>query len=81
MKNTKLPDMCFVEHMGKAVIVKNGESGYYPLDFDLPVEHIDEHNENLGVTKAQAKAMKIGSLFGWDVPGADPDHRMNRLDG
>ena len=32
----------------------------------------DELNENLGVSPVQRQAMEIGSLAGWDVPGADP---------
>ena len=32
----------------------------------------DEQNARLGVSPAQEEAMKIGSLCGWDVPGADP---------
>ena len=34
----------------------------------------DEQNRKLGVTPAQEEAMKIGSMCGWDVPGADPDN-------
>ena len=36
-----------------------------------------EQNRKLGVTTAQEEAMKIGSMCGWDVPGADPDHCMD----
>jgi hypothetical protein len=33
---------------------------------------VAEYNEKLGVTKAQSEAMKAGSMFGFEVPGADP---------
>ena len=36
------------------------------------VELVDELNEKLGVTPSQRQAMEIGSLAGWDAPGADP---------
>ena len=29
------------------------------------------------MTPAQEEAMKIGSMCGWDVPGADPDLCMD----
>ena len=32
----------------------------------------EELNRKAGITKAQAEAMKCGSLFGWNVKGADP---------
>lgn len=58
-------------------IVKKGESGYYRSDLS-PVYGqdgkalVDELNQRGGVTKAQAAAMLAGSMFGWQVPGADP---------
>ena len=74
-----LPELCFstLRTTGQLICIKRGESGYYPSDWDTGdkernVELADELNENLGVTPAQRQAMEIGSMAGWDVPGADP---------
>jgi hypothetical protein len=57
----------------KNIILKKGESGYYPLTNEAEtVMSLDELNGELGVTRGQREAMYIGSLFGWDVPGANP---------
>ena len=55
----------------------SGESGYYPSEWETGdkernVEEADRLNERMGVTPAQRMAMEIGSMAGWDVPGADP---------
>ena len=74
-----LPELCFstLRTTGQLICIKRGESGYYPSDWDTGdkernVELVDELNERLGVTPAQRQAMEIGSMAGWDVPGADP---------
>jgi hypothetical protein len=76
-----LPDMCYIDiATGGIGIVKKGESGYYQTDLaetnkvsgKEKAELVDKLNKNLGVTKAQAQAMQVGSMFGWHVPGADP---------
>ena len=79
----KLPQLCFtlLPGTGQLICVKRGESGYYPSDWSTPDAQenrriADEQNRKLGVTPAQEEAMKIGSMCGWDVPGADPDHCM-----
>ena len=57
--------------------MKKGEMGYYRSDLS-PVygqdgkAFVDELNQRGGVNKAQAAAMLAGSMFGWQVPGADP---------
>lgn len=76
---SSLPEQCYVylptsQEIG---IVKKGEMGYYRSDLS-PVygesgqEFVDELNQRGGVTKAQAAAMSVGSMFGWGCPAADP---------
>lgn len=74
-----LPELCFsvLRNTGELICIKRGESGYYPSDWDTgdPAanrELADYHNQRLGVTDAQRKAMEAGSMFGWGCPGADP---------
>ena len=74
-----LPDRCYsiLDSTGDIVIIQKGERGYYAVDFTAGSKEAnrafaDEKNTELGVTKAQEKAMKAGSMFGWTVPAADP---------
>lgn len=74
-----LPELCFstLRTTGDLICIKRGEAGYYPSKWDTGdkernVELADELNENLGVTPIQRQAMEVGSMAGWDVPGADP---------
>lgn len=76
---SSLPEQCyvFVQTENRIGIVKKGESGYYSTEIkaETPIETkklVNEMNEKLGVSKAQAEAMKAGSMFGWDTPAADP---------
>ena len=85
----RLPELCYTMVSGNAPgerigIIKRGESGYYLTDFDskttskeIVEECVAEFNKRLGVKPSQVEAMEIGSMFGWDVPGADPDKFKN----
>lgn len=74
-----LPDKCYstLIDTGLVVILKRGETGFYKTDIPFSSKKeaqalADEYNKKLGVTKAQAEAMKAGSMFGWACPAADP---------
>lgn len=69
---SKLPEMAYVfAPDGTAGKVIKGMKGYYPMN--ATKSHIDYLNKELGVDEATAGAMLVGSMFGWHVPGADPD--------
>lgn len=76
---SSLPEECY-GHLGtcnEVILIKRGESGYYKTGIfkDTPqsaANLANDLNEELGVSKAQAKAMSVGSMFGWEVPAADP---------
>lgn len=78
MRST-LPDKCYnVLPLGDEIItITKGEAGYchtgkYGHDRQAAQDIVDEYNERLGVTKAQAVAMLAGATLGWDAPAADP---------
>ena len=57
--------------------VRRGESGFYPVYSHSTAEDLNEAEE---VTAAQAEAMLQGSMFGWDVPAANPDYWADRVE-
>jgi hypothetical protein len=68
-----LPDECLARIPGtsEVIVIRRGESGYHETDWgEQTGEWIDQENKRRGVVPAQCKAMIIGSIFGWDVPGA-----------
>ena len=76
---SSLPGQCYgvLPSSGELVIVKKGEAGYYRTDIDMGGKEenrtlAEEYNGKLGVSKAQEAAMLAGSMFGWQVPAADP---------
>jgi hypothetical protein len=70
-----LPRLAFIDnrhgHYGPSpvIAVRRGERGYYPIQTTATAEAL---NERSGVTTEQVEAMHVGSMFGWDVPGAFP---------
>lgn len=73
--NNILSDFCFstLNSTGETIILKRGEKGYFIQD-KFKNSNAQELNEQIGVTPVQEKAMKMGSMYGWDVPGANPDN-------
>ena len=78
---SSLPEQCYgtLLDTGKIVIYKRGETGYYKTDIPYTTKEdaralVDEHNARGGVSKAQEAAMAAGSMFGFDVPAADPSN-------
>jgi hypothetical protein len=72
----KLPDLCAatLPGTGQPILIKAGEMGYYPAPPQLEVQRF---NQVRGITPEQAEAMLYGSMFGWEVPAADPDTWKN----
>lgn len=71
--------MAVLTSTGDLVIIRRGMTGYYPSDWNVPgdrkrnEETASYHNAQHELTKAQCAAMVCGSMFGWDVPGANPE--------
>jgi len=68
-----LPRLCYARQpeTGTTVLIVCGEAGYHLVTTPLTPEQL---NTALAVppTRQQVQAMLVGSLFGWQVPGADP---------
>lgn len=83
---SKLPEMCYgvLVTTNEIIIIKRGENCYHPTGWpaaktlEAAEKWCDEKNEGIGVTRAQRKAMEMGSMWGWDVPAADPDNEINQ---
>lgn len=62
------------------ICIQEWEKGYYPVR--VQGEHVfgdeakslrDTLNEKAGIDWPTRMAFETGSMFGWDVPGANPD--------
>jgi hypothetical protein len=78
---TNLPEYCFtvLKTTNEVVIVHRNTKGYSPTREGNQPWYGQEtadllNSERLGVTKAQSRAMEMGSMFGWDIPAADPSN-------
>jgi len=77
--NRKLPLVAAYHHPTSEdlIFVMRGRSGFWPaealgvVDDDLTA---DVWNEAHDITKAEAEAMFSGSMWGWDVPAANPEN-------
>ena len=83
-----LPDTCYSVLLSTRQLIRidRGEDGYVPMRmfdehvFDKEADRLaKELNIGLGVSNAQRGAMEHGSMFGWDTPEADPEHKINQL--
>jgi len=74
--DSKLPIAAATRHpvTNEPILIKAGIKGYYPV----PGLDVDTYNRDMKVTEAQLRAMEIGAIFGFDVPGADPDYHSNK---
>ncbi len=92
-EKSELPDTCYstLPSSGELIMLKRGESGYYPPDFN-PIKLLEHWgtgrqaanalNARAGITRAQEEAMVAGSMFGWNMPGANPakwERHLKRL--
>jgi len=75
----KLPAFCMstLPSDGSLIVITHKEKGYKFSDISTPEAAENEYlakyiNDLLGVTPAQEAAMVAGSMFGWNVPAANP---------
>ena len=70
-------DQDFLDTTAPVIAVQRGKLGYVPI---FTRRSADELNFALGITPAEREALFVGSIFGFEVPGADPeryDHAGN----
>lgn len=73
-KDRGLPRYCYayLPTTKEEIRIDIAESGYTPYRKQGNGRAANEMNRELGITPAQSEAMKMVSMFGWNVPGADP---------
>ena len=71
-KGLSLYSYAYLPTTQEEIRIDFAQSGYTPIRKQGNSRAANEMNRELGITPAQAEAMKVGSMFGWNVPGADP---------
>lgn len=73
-KDRGLPRYCYayLPTTKEEIRIDFAENGYTPYRKQGNGRASNEMNRELGISPAQVEAMKVGSMFGWNVPGADP---------
>ena len=73
-ENRGLPRYCYgyLPTEKEEIRIDFATSGYTPYRKMASGRSAKEMNREIGVTSAQAEAMKAGSMFGWNCPAADP---------
>ncbi len=75
-----LPEKCYAgDYDGTVVLIEYGEKGYLSTDYagsdrEEGKAIADKLNAELGVTKAQASAMRAGLMNGWSSRDANPQN-------
>lgn len=76
-----LPEICYaiLPGHGQLIRVTNGQKGYQPVQFrgehvfgNEAIRLMNSLNADIGIDWKIREAMQTGSMFGWDVPGANP---------
>lgn len=78
----KLPMRAYCDDFHEGVAeVHRGVEGYLPIDKrayllnnETAEQFIERKNKQLNVTKAEATALVVGSMFGFHVPGANVEN-------
>ena len=73
-KDRGLPRYCYsyLPTTQEEIRIDIAQSGYTLIRKQGNGRAANEMNRELGISPVQAEAMKVGSMFGWNVPGADP---------
>ena len=73
-RNRCLPRYCYsyLRTEKTEIRIDFGERGYTPYRPQGNGRAANEMNRELGISPAQVSAMEAGSMFGWNVPAADP---------